>query len=247
MTEQEILQALTNGYVGDQMPYIGLNDPHLSFMGNQTSFLNESSSGVQFGFNIKNNTGAQKTICINPAYISTMLVSGANVLFTKASEISAAGYPVDAVIDDGTILDGGAGATVVVTPSRSTSKVRDFLNFVKRNPTRITKMEISAGARAQLEFFITKYPINPFIRERESYINVGEFIKETNNIDNKVTITGNPLQFDDQSLIIMELKKDADLNFNFYVGAVQNDAGLLNNKAVTATQNIQAKGIRAAM
>ena len=84
--------------------------------------------GAKFSFRLQNAIGGGQAanVCLAPAHFDTLRVTGVAAPFTigfnETAAIVAAGYPCDAVLDDGVILTG-----VTATALTGDKRIREFL------------------------------------------------------------------------------------------------------------------------
>ena len=216
------------GYENGQGPrYIGQYDMGLSFVGNASSFVDENKNGIQYSLTV-NNLGASaedRVLALHPGYL------------TVASEITnAAGTAAAAIVTDGTII---STTDKVVTCVGKPKPIKQLQAFVNRNPTRFTglKMLVNNSDQFEEEIYIKK--LSPFKNMEDVTINPSSFKNSTQTDDKRVEIPLEDFQLDDQTVVVFTLKAGRSVTFTFFAGAIANQAGELNSKAILARTNMQ--------
>jgi len=154
------------------------------------------------------------------------------------------GVRVDAVIDDDIVLiDGGKNLTV---SSLSKGLIQDFLNFIKKNPTRVTEITVASNNVSQYGRKMTVKRVNPAGDWGEEYIQLTKYFETSQFRTEKIIVDTNAynLQFDDQTLIIFEIEAaispsvPTQTDLTMKLGATINDANELMGLAHTAKKVI---------
>lgn len=258
-------EALSENYEGyeeydgyddmdDDDMYDGFDDDYVAFLGNARSFLDEKKSGVYLTFTIVNNSGYSKTVCLNPAYFDTkgLTVDGdgykdTNIYLHNHSitEITAAGHSeINAVITDGLIY-GTSGTGITVTGVNG--KIQDHLHFCKKNATRIPEIVFSSVVNSTGAIDTTFYgkiltirQVSPYRKFGDTNIDLNEYFKVEQYQSGKIAVDTHKynLQFDDQTLVFVEIDNDRKLTVTFKIGGISNAANAIYKKASKAKRNI---------
>jgi Tfp pilus assembly protein PilP len=234
MTKNEILalaeKGLTSslvGYEGDKRGgYVGQYDLGLSFMGGASSFVDETKNGIQYAINISNmgTAAVDRVLALHPGFLTT------------AAEITnAAGIPAAAIVTDGSVI---STVDAVVVCSGKPKPIKQLQAFVNRNPTRFTglKMLVNNSDQFEEELYIKK--LSPFKNMEDLTINPSAFKNSNQTDDKRVEIPLEDFQLDDQTVVVFTLKAGRQVTFTFFAGAIANQAGELNAKAVLARSNM---------
>lgn len=147
-------------------------------------------------------------------------------LLTVQEVKDVAGVTIDAIAKEGIVI------TDAVTCSTKGGTSIDYLQrFVRRNPTRIMRIQFKVSAEEQLNEPLIFQHISPFARMAEQVLNPSAYTKETNNNSKLVTVSPKDLQLDDQTIVYVNLLAGATLNISLTVGAVSNNAIRLAEQA----------------
>jgi len=133
--------------------------------------------GEKFSFSITNTSGVTKVIALLAAMLDTfnlVLAEGAPNTFvysqTNPAAIVGAGYPCDAVLDDGTIIAG-----VVCTSSNSKKSIRQFRDYVRENPRICIDVIVQATIPGQFNQTMEVIKYSPLIGSLPQELNLNEF------------------------------------------------------------------------
>jgi len=259
-------QALSDNYEGmdefaryddlnEEDMYEGFDDDLVSFMGSARSFLDEKKSGIYLTFNIVNNCGYTKTVCLNPAYFDTKgvtvvtddkgAVTGASLNNTNVAEITAAGHhEIDAVIADGLIYGTDRAG---ITCSSANGRITDHLRFTKRNATRIPEIVFSSINNTTGAIDTTFYSkimtirqVFPYRTFGDTIIDLNDFFKVEQYQSGKITVDTHKygMQADEQSLIFIQIDDNTRVTIKMLIGGISNTSHTLYKKASKAHKNI---------
>lgn len=162
----------------------------------------------QFSFSIKNTSGATQNVALVPAYFDTLAVQSATVegaivsttSRSNAAQIAAAGFTVDAVLDDGAMLSG-----LEATAANSKFRIRDFLRYVLLNSALIKKMTVACANTDAYEKTITIVRVNPTGNQGEEYVHLTNFYNVQQYNDDKIVINNLNLEISDESLMLLPI------------------------------------------
>jgi len=242
----------------NQKPYFGSKktDPYLLFPGSSDSFANEDSSNLTFQFKVKNTFGANKVIALFPAYYDTIgltvgLDSGSDVSYGALhyhdkKAIAAGGNYVDCVIDAGDILVDTVTPTKKVTITEVEGTIRDLVNFVKHNPTRVVELRVEAADRSAYTSDLTLRRVNPFLKGDDVPVKIKNYF-DPNQFQTGMVIVDKPFQLDANTLALWTIPAlangvaDVEVTFTFTIGAIESSARALAKKAELAYSNMFKK------
>ncbi len=201
-------------------------DISVVFNKQNVGFNNEDMNGLQFAVKIQNKTGLAKRLCLNPGH------------FASVAALVAAGHICDLIMGDGRIAGADDAHGFIVT-AQGTSTVAELLSFIKFNPTRVSKVVVSANDVAIYEGTFSIKNANPFRSEGEDIINMSDYFDRFQNQDKKIEIPTDEtkLQLDDQTLLFLDVPAQAngvnsvEITMTFKIGAIENAAIALRRKA----------------
>lgn len=221
-----------DNFEGDN--YIGDDDDHLDFAGQGKSFMNEDRSSITYSFKLQNATAARKVVAIVPTYLAS-----------AAALATATGETVDGILTDGQI-------TLNLTGTASNSKltIAGLQAFIKQNPTRIVEMTIVSNDTSTFEDVITYQHLSPFRALENNRIPLTDYVKPDQFNTKKAILPiaqdYGTVQLDDQTMILLPIGgtdtvavTGVILNVTLRLGAILNNAGALNKKALRAESVIQ--------
>lgn len=172
--------------------------------------------GEKFSFKVANSSGATKVIALLAAFFTTMAVtvsgspSSAKVTNTDVSAIVAAGFSVDAVADDGTVITG-----VTCTAMNSKRTIRQFQDFIKREGLICTEITIQANNKDQFEKVLEVVKISPLTGSKIEDLTLSEFYSVDQFSENKIVIKNLALEMAFDTLMMISIDTGRDLTFTF--------------------------------
>lgn len=215
---------LSPGYEGNV--YNGYGDAGIEFLGNASSFADEGKSGLIYTMVITNQgtCAVDRKLALCPGY------------FTSATDIKdASGTAVDAIVAEGTII----GATSTACTGAGTPKsITEFLAFIKYNPTRFTGLKMLVDNSAQFDNTIYVKQNSPFRNLQDMDITPNAYKDSTQTDDKRVEIPLEQYQMDNNTTVITTISASRKVTFNWFVGAIKNQAYELAVKAAVARGNI---------
>lgn len=237
MTPKERIQklaeaGLTSNFTGHEMgagnsPYTGANDPSVSFIGNASSFTDETKNGIDYTISITNTgvSAEDRILALHPGFL------------TAAGDIrNASGTVAAAIVSDGEII---ATADKKVICSGKPKPIAQLQKFVNNNPTRFTGMKITVNNTAQFDEELYVYRLSPFKTMEDSRINPSNFKNSNQTDDKRVEIPLHDFQLDNQTVVVFTLKAGCSITITMFAGAIANTAGELNTKAKAALRGVQ--------
>lgn len=152
----------------------------------------QKAIGDKFGFKIQNKAATAKKIGIIPApyiprdgYDIDLTAPGSVTRHMHdTTELVAAGVSVDAILDDGIIMD-----NVTVTAAKSTSNVRNFLEYIKTNPTPLKEMLIVSSDASAFNGELELRKVSPFTLGAPQTIELNKFYDPYQQADDRVTVS----------------------------------------------------------
>lgn len=143
--------------------------------------------GKTFGFSIKNpSTTDAITVALIPGHydttdykIKTASVGGEVIKsYSNPASLAAAGYPCDAVIDDGIrALPVGKGTgNIEMSAADPKNTIRSFIEYIKTNPMPLKGIRIMASDQEAFDGSITVASSSPFDRGAEKTIQLNDFV-----------------------------------------------------------------------
>lgn len=178
------------------------------------NIADEKNAAKVFPIRITNNDTDSKLIVLHPGAL------------TLAEIATVLGVQADAIAKEGVVITDEVECTTKVG-----STMEYFQKFVNRNPTRITRIQVSATTEEQLDNALIFSGINPFARIGVQEIVPSVSKKETNTNSKLVTLTFQDLQLDDQTVWYTTINAGCTLNLNLFTGAVANSAETLAKQA----------------
>ena len=188
------------------------NENLSNYVGDEENLVSISGKkdGEQFKVTVKNNGLVGKKVALFPA-----------------TAVDAAGFEaLTGIAVDGVITE--AIADVVVTGNPSS--VSNFIEFCKRNPVNIKKMNMLVTDPQQFEQDLeVREGLSPFNAPPSRFITPSNYKTNTQNDDKLVHIEGEKLQFNDQTGVVVEFLPGTT-TITFYVDSILNTSAILDNR-----------------
>ena len=129
--------------------------------------------------------------------------------------LQTAGYNVGAVLHDGTYTDSATGVNVTMTPGDPTRTIKQFLDYIKMNPTKLKSLEIYSANANALDSSLKLTFVNPFFKNAEQTIDLSTFfdLYQYNQNRIKIDFTGNELELSDVSLLTAVIPANTSMKF----------------------------------
>lgn len=226
---RNIPEKLSDRYVGDDFSkeavrrkaILGSNGL-ISFSGKASDFTKENESSLVASIQLINDSAENKRIVLFPGDLNSV------------EEIMAvAGINADAIAKDGVVIKSG-DTTVVSCVAENLTYLQRFL---KRNPTRVVEMQITAGTKAQLANKITFTTISPFDKLGAHSFRPNDYRKASDNDTMMSEIICGDIQLDDQTVMDVVLAAKSDITISLFFGAMRNDSKTLSEQAAIALGN----------
>ncbi len=191
----------------------------ISFSGKASDFTRENESSLVASIQLTNKSNAKKRIVMFPGDLNSV------------EEIAAvAGISADAIAKDGVVIASGDTAVVSCVAENLTYLQR----FLKRNPTRVVEMQITADTKAQLAHKITFTTISPFDKLGAHSFRPNDYRKASDNDTLMSEIVCGDIQLDDQTVMDVELAANSGITISLFFGAMRNDSKTLSEQAAIA-------------
>ncbi len=234
--------------------YTGEGDVDLEFAdGHAQSFIDEHLNTREFNIKIVNGNASEKKILLFPGYFDTLgfstgtvtvgeteytFITGIN--YHNIANVVARGFSVDAMVGDGTV------GTNITCSTGSKGSIKDFINFIRNNPTRIPEIVVASNNTAQYNKKMVVKRIHPGKDWGEDYISLQRSLDVNQNRDEKIIVNTaqHNLQLDDQTLIYIEVEGkagdvDTILDLTLKLGGSINNASGLYRRAISALGGIR--------
>lgn len=169
--------------------------------------------GEKFSFSVTNTSGAIVVIALLAAMFNTLqLTEGTpnTISFNNASEIAAAGYPCDAVVDDGTIMTG-----VVATAMNLKKSIRQFREYIKENPRILIDMTIQATIPAQFNQTMEVIKYSPLLGSLAQELSLNDFKTVDQFSTDKVNINAIGLEMAYDTLMLLPIPTGCTTTITF--------------------------------
>jgi hypothetical protein len=178
--------------------------------------------GSKYSFKIKNSSANKYVIALFAAYFNTLKVltvvdavthvATNTISYNDPSEVVAAGYACDAVLDDGEII-----TDVVCTSSNSKMSIRQFKNYIKSKGNIALDMIIAANNVDVFDETLEVIRQTPLDGSKSEFTNLSDH-KSTSQYDQlKVEIIGIELftAFDTLALLPIGAGREVTITFRF--------------------------------
>jgi len=182
-------------------------------------------------------------IYVSPADLAT---NKFNMSYDLPDEIKEAAILVDAVLDKGVneyLYAGSATDYVKVVSLEPAKTIRSFNEYTKRNSSRIIKIstQILNTSTALQNAVIVEQPYNPFANEADRKLRFADYFSPNQFQPNLIEINNPKLQFDDQTVLYMNIPANSLFSMTFSIGAVNSNARKLKVVAEQKKPTIKPK------
>lgn len=214
-------------YEGAEFNYEGADiGNEYDFGGRPGGFANELAADVSFSFTLANQGAAavNRIIALSPG------------IFTAEAAMQDAGYLVDGILKDGGVIPGAAAdAQVTATSNVPRRSINSFLEFVKRNPTRLVEIHLQADDPSQFDTNLNLSTFSPFRDLGQDYIRLQDWYDPDQFSSKKIEIqllkSAQDFQFDDQQIATMQLLAGRRVTMTLFFGGINNQAKKLAVRA----------------
>ena len=154
---------------------------------------------------------------------------GKKIALFPATATDAAGFEaLTGIAVDGVITEAVADVVVIGKPS----SVANFVEFCKRNPVNIKKMNMLVTNPLQFEQDLeVREGLSPFKSPPSRFVTPSNYKTNTQNDDKLVHIEGEKLQFNDQTAVVVEFLPGTT-TITFYVDSILNTSAILDNRVM---------------
>jgi len=162
--------------------------------------------GQKFGFKIVNGASTAIVIALLAAFFDTAKVTAAGtplaytVAQNNTAALVAAGYPVGAVLDDGTVA-----TSVVCSASNTKFSIRQFREYIKHQGLTLKSMTIQATNEDVFNNNIEVTYHTPLSGNSPNYINLSEFKSVDQQSDTKIVIPDLDMPLDVETVMLMTI------------------------------------------
>lgn len=186
------------------------------------TFIDERHNGMNVHISLKNNsTTEEKRIAL---FAGDLL---------NVEEIQkVAGITVDAIAKEGAVIETTSGDTTTTVVNCIAKNLAYLQRFVNRNPSRISKLQLTVDDPDQLNKAITITRISPFQGMGSQAFLPMTYKAPGDNSEKMVIIDFKHLQVDDQTVIDVVLGAGRSISLSIFFGAANNAAYTLNAQAV---------------
>jgi hypothetical protein len=176
--------------------------------------------GEKFSFKVKNDAGTTKTIAILAAFFDTLKVTlagtplAATHAYNNNAALVAAGYQVDAVVDDGLVL-GTSEAGITCTAMNPKMSIRQFREFVKQQGLIVSEITIQANNKDQFEKVLEVVKATPLRGAGSDYMTLTKFRSVDQQAEDKIIIKNIALEMAFDTLLMMSIDTGREIVFTF--------------------------------
>jgi len=166
--------------------------------------------GEKFGFTIANNGSSDVKVALTHANfpVAKANTSTGEISYNDASEITAAGYSVDCVLDDGTIA-----TNVTATAINPAFRIRHFQQYRRFNPLVIKDMTIQANNSDFFQQSLTIAYVSPLSDMGKQHIPLNDFYNVNQSSTTKIEIQDLNMPVDDTTLMIVTIPAGRTVTF----------------------------------
>jgi len=224
VSDEQLRRAVKANAEGESEGYVGAGDTILDF-GKANSFVDESRAEKRFNISIKNHSQSDETIVLFPGY--------------KTS------YEGKTILTDGNFktTEGANNTTVVVLSAKSTGTqtIECLKNYIKNNPTRLSKIDIKVDNEEQLDEPFTYRETSPFqsdvvvVRTPSDYIG-----SDTQNPKAAAIDETKGFVLSDTTELEFKLRAGRTINLSLVFGASVDMTKAINKKAEIAADTAAA-------
>lgn len=186
--------------------------------------LNERVSkalGESFRFTVKNTTGAKKVVAILAAFFDTLAVAVSvdgtthvatvSKKFTDATEIVAAGYTCDYVLDDGIIV-----TDLTANSNTAEQTIRAFREYIKTCGGRVLMdMSVQANNAAAFNQAMKIVQCTPLDGAPAKTLPLSRFKSVDQSANDKVEVRGLDLPLGPDTLILLPIENGHEITIDF--------------------------------
>ena len=207
--------------------YTGKGDQYQ--FGNSDSFAGEKSTGKEFGFDIENTDATDKIVALSYAQFTALATL--NKKFSSAQ----------------VLLKDGTTTGIVVTAHNPNDPVDEFIKFMNAKPLRVISLAIDSNNKENFNFNIEQYTeVSPITDSVKQTIGLRKFVGaqdfQTDRVDIDLLKNGTPLEFSDESVILLKIAKTSKMSIRMGIGAWYSAPAHLAKDAQEAKEYFLSKG-----
>ena len=182
--------------------------------------------GKTFGFSIKNpSTTHAITVSLMPGHYDTSefkvesATVGGNVKksYSNPQSLIDAGYPCDAVIDDGLrpLRSGLGTGNIEMIAADPKNTINSFLAYIRTNPMPLKGMRIMASDQEAFDGSITVASSSPFDRGSERTIQLNDFVSAFQFQNDRISIdlSSDQLELSDITMLFAVIPANSTMKF----------------------------------
>lgn len=172
-----------------------------------------SSMGNKFSFSIANASAAVVVIALLAAFFDTAKVTaaGSPLVYTlsqnNTTAIKAAGYSVDAILDDGVTI-----TNVTCKAHNAKFSIRQFREYIKHQALTLKQMTIVASNE---DVFTNQLEVayhTPLTGPQTRYIDLGTFKSPDQSSDTKIELKELNMPLDVETVMLMTIPAERTVN-----------------------------------
>ena len=182
--------------------------------------------GKTFGFIVKNpsKTDAVTVALLSGHYdtadysvVSATVGGTVKKSYSNPAVLVEAGYPCDAVLDDGLrALPSSKGTgKIEMTPVDPKHSISSFIQYIKTNPMALKGLRIVASDEEAFDSCITVASSSPFDRGAEKTIQLSDFVSSFQFKNDRITIdlSSDQLELSDITMLFAVIPADTTMKF----------------------------------
>jgi hypothetical protein len=178
------------------------------------------SAGIapQFTAVVENKDAANPVrVALIPADFDTKRIVDGKLVYDNVSELVKAGYPVGAVLCEGTFADAAKSVSVVMAGADPARTIRHFLDHLKLNPSKLRNLEIVSSDANAFDTNMLLTEVNPFTREVEQSIDLSTMYDLYQEAKDRIRIDleGNEIELSDITLLTATIPPATKMKFIF--------------------------------
>lgn len=162
----------------------------------------------------------------------------AETKYDSYADILAAGIQVDAVLDDGEVIH-----KVICQSTTKERSIRNFLEYISKNPTLFAGIQISSDNTDQYESTIVFRRTTPYAIYGEEVFHFQDAFR-TDNLNEKKIVIAKEFQFDGETITTVRIPATTVTTFTLIASAVITPANMLVQKKEDARKGIVKKVVK---
>jgi len=177
--------------------------------------------GEKFIFTVANASASLVTVALLAAFFDTLKITNTftasgtadtpSLAYNNPAQIVSAGYPCDAVVDDGTIM-----TSVTCASSNSKKSIRAFREYIKTNSRALRGLSIQTTALAAFNQSMEVIQCTPLEGSKSTYIPLVALRDGSSNLNDLVSLDGEGLVLGHDTLMLVPVTASTTLTFSFW-------------------------------